>query len=262
MALLTVTRSLGVFPVCIASNPPMLLQWEQLTAGALQMCDKKTLSRFLPLSGVFLLVATILLAGCGSSNDASTGLSSTSVAVNAGISRPSAGTVEAIDALGDTVKPDGTAAAAPREADIDRVSISKEGDNLVFTMNVAGPLPATRPPDTGAAEWGFLLDTNGDGKPDWGIYGNFPGKDNWSWGLYNENTQQRTAGQQFPGTFTVQGTTITWKINPASFGNPQSFKWMAYTDDTDREAAPNMKHAGDRLPDKAWPTGNDWLDYP
>ncbi len=204
-------------------------------------------------------------AGCGGGS--SPAQTSTSASLPSGFSRPSAGVVQQIDALGDTVDSHThQPAPAPREADISQVTIRKDGQNLVFTMDVSGPLPDTRPPDTLAAEWGFLLDTNGDGKPDWGVYARFPvGQPNLSWGLYNEINKNNLSDQKFPGTMTHSGTTLTITLNASAIGSPKSFKWMAYTDDAEApvqgQTTPEQQ-AGDLVPNNAWPTGSEWLPYP
>jgi hypothetical protein len=174
--------------------------------------------------------------------------------------------VEVIDALGDTTDPTGKVIQAPREVDISRISISKEGQNLKFTMEVSGTLPSKKPADTSAAQWGFLLDTDGDGKPDWGVYAGLPvKKENWSWGLFNQKTKEDLVDQQFPGTFSHSGTTLVLTINPSSFGDPPSFKWVAYTDDAARptsDTPQERRKGGDQVPEKSWPRGDQWLDYP
>jgi hypothetical protein len=225
----------------------------------------KTRRRRLILPGVAVLVifATAAAAGCGSSTDAQSGQNATSPALNVE-SRPSAGVVEAIDGMGDTVDPNGNPVSAPREVDITDASVSKDGQNLKFTMEVSGRLPNTRPADTGAAEWGFLLDTNGDGKPDWGVYAELPpGQNGWSYGLYNQSTKARQADKQFPGSFSRNGSTLTLTINQSAFGSPANFKWTAYSDDIAATAvARQAQQGGDHVPNDAWPLGKHWLDYP
>ncbi len=206
------------------------------------------------------LFAGFVTSGCGGSAGSA---NATQTSLPSGESRPSPGVVEAIADLGATVDPSGQPAPAPREVNIDSVSISKEGQNLKFTMDVAGKLPDTRPADTAAAEWGFLLDTNGDGKPDWGVFARFPNQDNWSWGLYNENTKTQLVSQQFPGTFNRSGTRLTLTLSEAAIGSPKSFKWIAYTDDVSRASTKqNVIQAGAKVPHNAWPLGNGWLVYP
>ncbi len=202
----------------------------------------------------------LLASGCGSSSGSA---GNTRTSLPSGESRPSPGVVEAIADLGATVNPSGQPAPAPRIAEIDSVSISKEGQNLKFTMDVAGSLPDTRPADTAAVEWGFLLDVNGDGKPDWGIFARFPNQDNWSWGLFNESAKTQLVGQQFPGAFTHSGTTLTLTLNEAAIGSPKSFKWVAYTDDVARASTKqNVIQAGAHVPHDAWPLGKSWMVYP
>lgn len=233
--------------------------------------DKPTIHTFLnrkgaAFAGIIVSVFLIAAVGSGCGDSSSSGSSTKPPAPASGISRPSAGVVEVIDSLGDTIDPGGKGAGAPREVDINRVTVSREGQNLIFTMDVSGNLPEVRPPDTLAAEWGFLLDTDGDGTADWGIFARFPKADNWSWGLFNQKTKEQAVDQQFPGTMTRNGTTLTLTINAVAIGSPQSFKWVAYTDDVARlvagETAADTKQAGDRVPQDAWPLGNSWLDYP
>jgi hypothetical protein len=209
--------------------------------------------------GALLMLAFILVtAGCGDSSSSSDNTKSS--LPGGGVSRPSAGTVEVIDGLGDTSAPDGTAAPAPREADINRVQISKEGDNLKMAMEVSGPVPETKPFSVGAAEWGFLLDTDGDGEADWGVFADFPpNQEAWTWGLYNVKTKQRVTEAQSQVAFEHAGSTLVLTVPATAIGSPQSFKWRAYTDDAARPtpAAPtDMKQAGDKVP------SDGWLDYP
>ena len=211
-----------------------------------------------------ILVAATAATGCGSSSGAPTGKQSTMTVANVE-RRPSQGVVEALDAYGDTVDPSGNPIAAPREVDITDVSIARDGKNLKFTMEVAGKLPDTKPADTGAVQWGFMLDTNGDGKPDWGIFARMAqDQKNWSYGLYNQTTQAQQAGAKFPGTFSYSGSTLTFTLDPAAIGSPASFKWMAFTDDiaVPVQGQTTPKQGGDKVPDNAWPLGNGWLDYP
>lgn len=212
------------------------------------------------LALIGILPLFLLAGGCGSSSGAA---NATQTSLPSGESRPSPGVVEAIADLGATVDPSGQPAPAPRIAQIDSVSIAKEGQSLKFSMDVSGKLPDARPADTAAAEWGFLLDTNGDGKPDWGVFARFPSQDNWSWGLYNENSKSQLIGKQFPGTFTRSGTKLTLTLNESAIGSPRSFQWVAYSDDVSRASTKqHVIQAGAHVPHDAWPLGKGWLVYP
>ena len=223
------------------------------------------------------LIVPAALAGCGGSEAAGNGdqsaapaASSTSptaaavtpVVVTTGVSRPQPGTVQALDSIGDVNNPDGQ---APKAVDISSVSISRQGNNLVFTMSVTGKLPDKKPPDAGAGEWGLLIDTNRDGKPDWGIYADLPPNDvNWTWGLYDQNAKTRLTGQQFPGSFAINGTDLPFTVDSSALQGQNGFNWMAYTDEQEAptQLTPKPAHSTDKVPDTGYPTGPDWIDYP
>jgi hypothetical protein len=215
--------------------------------------------------GLVLVAATaalstpaLLFSGCG---DSSNDTASTQPLVIK-ISRPAPGVVEIIDGMNDIGAGQGVT-SAPSWLDINWASIAQEGENLKFSIDVAGKLPDTMQPGFVAAESGFLLDLEKDGAPDWGIYAAFT-KQGWSPGLYNKKTKERIADAQFPGTFTHDGTTLVFTIKSSVIGSPKSFKWFAYTDAgivTDTNGT--MANAGDRIGDQT--VANDssaWPEYP
>ena len=207
-----------------------------------------------------LVLAALALAGCGDSQSNTSATQPQSGIEK--VSRPAPGTVEVLDGMND-ISAGQNVSSAPSWLDINWASIAKEGENLKFSIEVAGKLPETMQPGLLAAEMGFLLDTEKDGTPDWGIYATFT-RDGWSPWLYNKKTKERIAGAQFPGTFTHEGTTLVFTVNPSSFGSPKDFKWFAYTDaglvtGTQGE----VSNAGDRIDEQALPdNSSNWPVYP
>lgn len=215
---------------------------------------------YLPV--IALVFITVLLsAGCGG-DDAGTGTSAGTPVALGTLQRPSEGEVILIDDLSDMMTPEGERINAALWVDINQVSIKREGAQLKFEIQVSDQLPPAKPNDILGVEWGFLLNTNDDDKPDWGLYCAFPQAD-WSCGLYNMETRERLTGDTFPGTVTHEGTALTWTIDPAAFGSDGSFKWVAYTDAARPKAGTTttVDRAGDRAPNNGWPLGS-WLDYP
>lgn len=209
------------------------------------------------VAGTALLFIPALLSGCGdSSND-----SASTQPLVVKISRPAPGTVEVIDAMND-IGAGQDVTSAPSWLDINWASIAQEGENLKFSIDVAGKLPDTMQPGFVAAESGFLLDLEKDGAPDWGIYAAFT-KQGWSPGLFNKKTKERIADAQFPGTFTHDGTTLVFTIKSSVIGSPNNFKWFAYTDAGIVTANGVMANAGDRIGDQtAANDSSNWPEYP
>lgn len=208
-----------------------------------------------------LFTAMLLTGGCGDEST-SDGASTGEKPALGTIQRPSEGEIILIDDLSDMSTPEGDRINAALWVDISQVSIKREGESLTFEMQVSEQLPPSKPGDILGVEWGFLLNTNDDDKPNWGLYCAFP-KTEWSCGLYNMETRERLTGDTFPGTITHEGNTITWTLPPSAFGSEGSLKWVAYADAARPKAgtATSVDRAGDRAPNNGWPLGS-WLDYP
>lgn len=151
----------------------------------------------------------------------------------------------------------------PSWLDANWASISKTGDNLVFTMDLAGALPANV--DAGmAAEWGFMIDSTASGSPDWVVYASNTVQDGWTFGVFNPKTKQRLSGPQFPGTATHADTKVTLTVNAASLGAPPTFTWFAFTNIYEKSTSGGQaQQAGDKIPDNGAPDNSaDWLPFP
>lgn len=212
---------------------------------------------------ISIIAAFLLAAGCGDDESGTgTGTGTGTGQVVGTLQRPAEGEVAIIDDLGDLSTPEGDRINAPQWIDISQVSIKREGALIRFEMQVSEQLPASKPDDILGVEWGFLLNTDDDDSPNWGIYCGFP-KTEWSCGLYDMESKERLADAAFPGTVTHEGTTLTWTVDPASFGSDGSFRWVAYVD----AARPvggtsqSVDRAADRVPNNGWPLGG-WLVYP
>ncbi len=213
------------------------------------------------LATIALALAAALVAGCGDSGSDTTAQKTSPNPGAAGVSRPAPGTVELLDSKSD-ISATQSLAQAPSWLDINWASIAGEGGNLKFSIDVAGALPETMP--VGAADLGFLLDTNKDGKPDWGVHASIS-KAGWSPDIYNQETKQRLAGAQFPGTITHTGTTLVLSIPAAAVGSPAGFKWFVYTDSAlPSDSSNEVGKAGDFIGDERTSPGDStmWPEYP
>ena len=207
-----------------------------------------------------LILVISLPSGCGD-EEVKTGTVGQGQSVGS-LQKPEEGKVLLVDDLGDLTTLDGTTINASQWIDISQVSIEKNGEMLLFEMDVREPLPLKKPPGILGAEWGFLLNTNDDDEPDWGLYCSLP-KADWSCGLYNMETKERFADEAFTGVVTHEGSKITWSLSPTAFSSEGTFKWVAYVDGA-RAAegtSQSVDHAVDRAPNNGWPLGS-WLDYP
>lgn len=207
------------------------------------------------------LAALGAAAGCGSSSG-ETGTSTGPVIYAANLTRPAQGTVEVVDNKGDISASSSELTQVPSFLDISWVDISREGDNYKFTIEVAGLLPDT--PQSGKAlEWGVLMDIDQDGQPDWGVFAALSTKDGWYNALTNQKTKEKQAKEQFPGTFTHKGTTLTWTVPPAAIGSPTAFKWFGFANYFAKGSDNQVKQAADTVPEGAKPDNTDsWLPYP
>jgi hypothetical protein len=218
------------------------------------------LTRTVVFIGVLALAAGVaVFAGCGDSDSGGGGTSTLSMDQ---VKRPAPGVVEMIDSLNDITGGTQDIQSAPKFLDIDTASVAREGDNLKFTMELDSRLP-DGPQKGSAVEWGFLLDNDQNGTPDWGIFLDLTLKDGWVPGVFNKESNQRSAGAQFPGQISFQGTTIVWTVPAAAIGSPESFKWFAYADATILLSDGTTMRAGDRIWEPAVPNDStDWLPYP
>ncbi len=218
------------------------------------------------LIGLFftVILTAVAVTGCGGENQgdtAATGETTTTFSYELTRTRP--GTVEIADPPGDATRDDGTPLMTRSIVDIEKVSIAAEGEDLVFTLTVGEAIPSVKPAELLGIEWGFLLDTDGDGKPDWGLYTAYP-EGGLSYGLYDQQTKERFPDQQFPGSFSLDGATITWTLPVSAIRSPQEFQWLAYTDagiipESDQDP---IRKINDTVPAEAWPKGSRWLEYP
>lgn len=209
---------------------------------------------------VFAVLMAGLFLGCGDTDQAGT---ATQPVSNVGdVRRPAPGTVQMIDAMNDISDAGTKLDTAPTFIDINNVSIRREGANLVFSIEVSGAMPEGPQPRT-VVEWGFLLDNEPDGSPDWGIFTDLTTKDGWVAGVFNVKTRERLTGEKFLGTMSHTGSTLTMTVDAGAIGNPQSFKWFAYTDYTVADETGNLKRAGDKIWEQAIPSeSTDWLPFP
>jgi hypothetical protein len=216
--------------------------------------------------GLFFIVmfAFLFAAGCGDdgAGDTSTAGRQTST-ISFELTRPSPGTVEVVDPPGDAKRDDGTPVMNRSAIDIERVSIAGDGGNLVFSQSVGETIPTVRPAGLLGIEWGYLLDADSDGEPDWGLYVAFP-QGQLAYGLYNQKTKERMQDDQFPGTFSLDGSSFAITLRSDAIGSPQSFQWIAYTDAATNPESDDepIRKVSDSVPADAWPNGSNWLPYP
>lgn len=211
------------------------------------------------VAAVVVLSAAVFGTGCGDSEPSGP---ETTADATAKITHPAPGTVEMIDSFGDISADDPNLQTAPTFLDISRASVSREGNSLKFTMELAAVLPEG--PQRGTAvEWGFLLDNDQDGTPDWGVYADLSTKDGWLPGIFDQKTKARLTGPEYPGTFTHAGTTLVFTVDAAALGSPAGFKWFAYSDAAMVVASGKTQKAGDRIWEPAVPDNSqDWLPFP
>ncbi|MHB1389764.1 MAG: hypothetical protein ACYCXF_00795 [Thermoleophilia bacterium] len=210
-----------------------------------------------------LLAATALsaaLTGCGS--DGQTGTSTAAIIQAPDVKHPAPGAIEVVDNKNDVTAENADLSKAPTFVDISWVDLAKEGDNYKFSMEVSGLLPAA--PEAGkAVEWGFMLDTDKDGKPEWGVFAALDPKNGWYWAISNQKTKEKVTGAQFPGTFSHDGTTLVWTISAAAIGNATEYKWFAFSNYFTKDATNQNQKASDSVPDLvAADDSTYWLPYP
>ncbi|MHB8792936.1 MAG: hypothetical protein ACYC6O_06315 [Thermoleophilia bacterium] len=206
-----------------------------------------------------LLIAIAAIAFLSGCNDSDTGTVITPTVGS--ISRPAPGTVELVDAKND-ISGSQDLTKAPSWLDLNWASVSKEGANLVFTMDVAGALPDKMQAGV-ADEWGFMLDVDQDGTSDWVIYASDTFKDGWVEGLYNPKTKERLTGQQFPGKISHLDTKVILTVSSDAIGAGSGFKWFVFTNEYTRGAENQNLQAGDHIPDLGTVDNSaDWLPYP
>lgn len=212
-------------------------------------------------AAISVLAVALPASGCGSSTSDS-GTRTATAGEAGGLSRPAPGTVEMLDGRSDVVGSQ-EMSAAPSWVDAGWASVSKAGDNLVFSMDLAGALPAAMQAGM-AAEWGFMIDSTSSGAPDRVVYASDSVQDGWTWGVYNPKTKQRLTGDQFPGAAEHADTRITLTVSAASMGAPQAFKWFAFSNVYVKSSTGGQaQQAGDKIPDKGEPDNSaDWLPYP
>ncbi|MHB1055660.1 MAG: hypothetical protein ACYCXV_01435 [Thermoleophilia bacterium] len=205
-----------------------------------------------------LLSAT--LAGCGS--DGQAGTSTTAFIQAPDVAHPAPGAIEVVDNKNDVVAEKSDLSTAPTFLDISWVDLAREGDNYKFSMEVSGLLPVG--PQSGkAAEWGFMLDTDQDGKPEWGVFAALDATNGWYWAISNQKTNEKVATSQFPGTFSHEGTTLIWTVKSAALGNATDYKWFAFANYFTKDASGQTQKASDSVPDLvAADDSTYWLPYP
>lgn len=215
---------------------------------------------------IILVAITPSLAGCGEETQTATQASTTSTTKTVQTVRMTRISSEAIlvtDFLVDVVSSNyKELPTAPQFIDISTVGISREGENLKFTMDVAAALPGA-PTEGEAAEWGFLLDTDKDGIAEWGIFASMDSKNGWYYALSNQMTNEKQAVAAFPGTFSQGGTTITWTLNQAAISSPQSFRWLSFANYYATGASGGVEKATDSIPDQTpVDKSEDWPLFP
>ncbi len=209
-----------------------------------------------------VLSLTVLMSGCGSSSSGDSGSSTKSSMETSGLSRPNPGTVQMIDSMSDVTSQNSDLAAAPSFLDINWTSVSKEGNNFKFTMEVNGMLPLVSEAGS-AVEWGFLLDVDQDGKPDWGVFTAVDTKNGLVNGLSDLKTNEKRLGAQFPGTLSYAGTTLVWTVDMAAIGSPQALKWFTFSNYYTKGSDGQPRKASDQQPEAASNSdSNNWLPYP
>jgi len=219
---------------------------------------------FLVAAATVLLSLTMMLlvSACGDSG--SSDGSATSPTVTGPLGKLTRLGPAAIEMLDDKSDVTGSENVQVRSAiDINWVRIEQQGENLTFTMDLGGPLPSAMAPSN-AAEWGFILDVDGDGVPDWLLYQSNDSTNGWTAGLFNPKTKERLSGAQLPGTASHEGTDIIMTINRATIGSPQTLKWFAYTNVFVKSSTSTEPlQAGDRLPGNAAPDNSaNWQVFP
>jgi len=207
------------------------------------------------------LTMMLLVSACGDSGSSDGSTAPTATGPLGKLTRLGPGAIEMLDDKNDV---SGSEQVQVKSAlDINWVRIEQQGENLTFTMDLGGPLPTATVPSN-AAEWGFILDVDGDGVPDWLLYQSNDNTNGWTAGLFNPKTKERLAGAQLPGTASHEGVDIVMTVNRAALGSPQNFKWFAYTNVFVKSSASAQPlQAGDRLPANAAPENSaNWQVFP
>lgn len=213
----------------------------------------------------FTVAIVVLLAGCGDETQTATkaSTSTTNPAQKVRLNRISPEAIQVTDFLNDVVASnEKELPSAPQFIDINTIGISREGENLKLTMDVAAALPQA-PVEGKAVEWGFLLDSDQDGVPEWGVFASLDVKNGWYYALSNQKTGEKQAVASFPGTFSQSGTTMTWTLNQAAINSPQGFRWLSFANYYAQGPSGKAEKASDTIPDQTPVDQSDtWPMFP
>jgi hypothetical protein len=125
----------------------------------------------------------------------------------------------------------------PAHADIVSLTGSADGDSLVITLEMAGPIPAELDPATTSLRVMFGIRRAGETETK--LAARMQSDEGWAPRLFKIDGIDSGEVRPFPGSAEVKGSTITMRIDrsalddPASVGLGSLATWQAYADASD-----------------------------
>lgn len=151
-------------------------------------------------------------------------------------------------------------------ADIDGVGVRTAGRTLLITVGLTSRPPARIDPEYESLMYTVVIDTDDDGQPDYRVkYGN-DGEESGALtpSLEDRGTGVIQAGEDFPGTLEVKGSTLTWTIDLDALGGGARWRLAAKAERTffpGGRADPESEPTLDFAPNQQWPKPNPrWVE--
>lgn len=170
------------------------------------------------------------------------------------------------DARDDFTDPNEDAATGEGYADIDRVGVRRSRGNLVVELGLTSRPPARIDPEYESLLYTLVIDTDDDGQPDYRLkYGN----DDEETGalvasLEDRSTATILAGDAFPGSFEIKGSTLIWTVDNEALGGGARWRLAAKAERTffpGGRADPEAETTFDFAPNQQWPKPNPrWVE--
>ncbi|GEM_PF-1775544 len=161
------------------------------------------------------------------------------------------------DAIDDLVSPEGEPAIGVLYADIASLVAAREGRELVVELDL-GNTPRRVDPDVETLAYSVVIDVDDDGEADHRLrHAADPGGDGRLVpSLEALATGKVRAGDAFPGSVSVIGTTVIWRVRTDALGGGSRYRLGATVE---RSWRPGGKRDGeievtvDHAPDRVWP---------
>ena len=151
----------------------------------------------------------------------------TTPATAAASTGPFVGDAGLADALGDLERDTGETADRPRYVDIEQVTATADGDELVLAMTLGAEPPPTRLSSVERLRFYFALDTTGDRRIDYLL-----GLENYSDGSFRDAIEYWTAGENASSSSTfemsITGRQVVARVPLADVGFPTSVEFCAF----------------------------------